>query len=150
MSEFKMLTNEEINSLIKDAKNGNEDAKNKLLQGNYPLIKSIVKRFLNRGVDYDDLYQLGSLGFVKAIYNFDTNFNVKFSTYAVPMIAGEIKRFLRDDGIIKVSRSIKSLALKINKYISECIKEGKSYTVCEISEKFNVDKEDVVYASLKY
>lgn len=84
---------------------------------NSPLIKSIIRRYINKGVDYDDLYQLGSMGFLKAIKNFDTSYNVKFSTYAVPMIAGEVKRFLRDDGYIKVSRTLKILSNKINQFI---------------------------------
>ena len=102
-NEFKPLTQEETNRLIKLAKTGENSAKERLLEGNFPLIKSVLKRYQNKGVTYDDLYQLGSMGFVKAINNFDEKFGVKFSTYAVPMIAGEIKRFLRDDGMIKVS-----------------------------------------------
>ena len=102
-----MLTNEETSILLEMAKNGDVSSKEKLIEENSPLIKSIVKRYKNKGVEYDDLYQLGSMGFVKAINNFSAEFGVKFSTYAVPMIAGEIKRFLRDDGNIKVSRSIK-------------------------------------------
>ena len=88
--------------LIKQAKNGDETSKNTLVIENAPLIKSVIKSYKNKGIEYDDLYQLGCLGFVKAIANFDESFGVKFSTYAVPMIAGEVKRFLRDNGIIKV------------------------------------------------
>lgn len=146
MSEFKLLTNEETELLLKEAKSGNEKAKEDLLLSNYPLIKSIVKRFLNRGVDYEDLYQLGCVGFIKAVNNFDLSYNVKFSTYAVPMIAGEIKRFLRDDGIIKVSRSIKSLVTKINTYIDQKRREGKIVSIEELACEFGVDKEEIVYA----
>ena len=114
-----MLTNEETFALVQQAKNGDDFAKEKLISMNSPLIKSIVKRYLNKGIDYDDLYQLGAMGFVKAINNYDSSFNVKFTTYAVPMIAGEIKRFLRDDGTIKVSRSIKHMAIEIKNFINE-------------------------------
>ena len=113
MEDFKPLTIEETQDLVKRAKKGSEEAKEKLLQGNFPLIKSIVKNYQNKGVDYDDLYQLGCVGFLKAIKNFDEKFEVKFTTYAVPMIAGEIKRFMRDDGNIKISRAIKTLWIKI-------------------------------------
>ena len=147
MGEFVFLTNEETAELLLRAQEGSEDAKHKLLEGNYPLIKSIVKRFLNKGIDYEDLYQLGCVGFLKAITNFNASFGVKFSTYAVPMIAGEIKRFLRDDGEIKISRSIKQLSIKINKYIEDCQKEGRqSPTTKELAEEFNADEQDVVMA----
>ena len=113
-----MLTNDETFVLLNQAKIGNDSAKEKLIQVNSPLIKSVVKRYLNKGVEYDDLYQLGAMGFVKAINNYDPSFNVKFTTYAVPMIAGEIKRFLRDDGAIKVSRSIKYMAIEIKNFMN--------------------------------
>ena len=100
-----MLSNEETLNLLSLAQAGDEFAKEKLIIENSPLIKSVIRRYKNKGVEDDDLYQLGSMGFIKAINNFSTEFNVKFSTYAVPMIAGEVKRFLRDDGSIKVSRS---------------------------------------------
>ena len=147
MEVYKPIDTNEINELIKLAKSGDADATEKLVQGNFPLIKSIVKGFLNKGVEYDDLYQLGCVGFLKAIKNFDNSVGVKFSTYAVPMIAGEIKRFLRDDGMIKVSRSIKTLAIKI-KALNEQIKsEGREpLHVDEIAKHFNVEVEDVVMA----
>ena len=119
MDSFVLLSAEQMRILVKSAKQGDELAKEKLIQGNYPLIKSVVKHYLNKGVDYDDLYQIGMLGFLKAIKNFDENFDVKFSTYAVPMINGEIKRFLRDDGIIKVSRAIKTLSIKVKRFVEE-------------------------------
>lgn len=147
MKEFVFLTPEETEQLIKKAQQGNDDAKTKLLDGNYPLIKSIVRRYLRRGIEYEDLYQLGCVGFVKAILNFKPDFGVKFSTYAVPMIAGEIKRFLRDDGEIKISRSIKQLSIKINKFIEEQKLAGcATPTTAEIAEKFGVDEQDVVLA----
>lgn len=147
MSEdFCLLTNEETESLLSLAQSGSEEAKERLINSNYPLIKSIVKRFIGRGVEYDDLYQLGCVGFVKAINNFDPKFAVKFSTYAVPMIAGEIKRFMRDDGMVKVSRSIKTLAIKISQWLDQERKKNNSPTIQEIAEKFEVEKEDVVFA----
>ena len=145
--EFKPLTIEETNELIKQAKNDDEVAKEKLIQGNFPLIKSIIKNYQNKGVEYDDLYQLGCVGFLKAINNFDEKFEVKFSTYAVPMIAGEIKRYLRDDGSIKVSRAIKALWLKIRSLIDERKKLGEAQpTIEEMAKLFEVDSADIVYA----
>ena len=102
---------------------------------------------MKKGIDYEDLYQLGCVGFLKAISNFDPKFNVKFSTYAVPMIAGEIKRFLRDDGEIKISRAIKQLSMKINKETERLSAMGKpAPTTKELAEMFNVDEADVVVA----
>lgn len=142
-----MLSNEETNELVSLAKNGDELAKEKLITVNSPLIKSVIKRYLNKGIEYDDLYQLGALGFVKAIKNYDSAYNVKFTTYAVPMIAGEIKRFLRDDGTVKVSRSIKHLSIQIKNFIVEYNQEhNKNPTLDEISKKFNMDKTDIVFA----
>ena len=142
-----MLSNEETNELVSLAKNGDELAKEKLITVNSPLIKSVIKRYLNKGIEYDDLYQLGALGFVKAIKNYDSAYNVKFTTYAVPMIAGEIKRFLRDDGTVKVSRSIKHLSIQIKNFIVEYNQEhNKDPTLDEISQKFNMDKTDIVFA----
>ena len=147
VEEFKPLTVEETNELVKNAKDGDELAKERLIQGNFPLIKSIVKNYQNKGVDYDDLYQIGCVGFLKAINNFEEKFEVKFSTYAVPMIAGEIKRFLRDDGSIKISRAIKSLWLKIRTYLDEIKKRGDEIpSVEDLAKKFEVDPADVVYA----
>lgn len=142
-----MLSNEETNELVSLAKNGDELAKEKLITVNSPLIKSVIKRYLNKGIEYDDLYQLGALGFVKAIKNYDSKYNVKFTTYAVPMVAGEIKRFLRDDGTVKVSRSIKHLSIQIKNFIVEYNQEhNKNPTLDEISKKFNMDKTDIVFA----
>lgn len=133
--------------LIKKAQNGDENAKSILLQNNYPLIKSIIKRYLNKGVDYDDLYQLGCVGFLKAINNFNVDFNVHFSTYVVPMVAGEVKRFLRDDGSIKVSRALKTLNYKINRYLSEYKNENNEPpTIEQIAKNFNVETSDVFLA----
>ncbi len=142
-----MLTNEQTSELINKAKTGDELAKEQLITLNSPLIKSVVKRYLNKGVEYDDLFQLGSLGFIKAINNYDPSFNVKFTTYAVPMIAGEIKRFLRDDGSVKVSRSIKHTAIQIKNFIFEYLKiHGTNPSLDEISKEFNMPISDVVFA----
>ena len=147
MEIYKPIDLNEINELIAKSKNGDAEATEKLVQGNFPLIKVIVKKYLNKGVDYDDLYQLGCVGFLKAIKNFDESVGVKFSTYAVPMIAGEIKRFLRDDGMIKVSRSIKSLAIKIRALNEQIKSEGKEpLHIDELAKHFGVDVEDVVIA----
>ena len=110
-NEYSYSSNSELLPL---AKAGDIEAMNRLIEINLPLVSSISKKFINRGYDYEDIFQIGSIGLVKAIKNFDVKFNVKFSTYAVPMIMGEIKRFLRDDGIIKVSRNVKNLARKIH------------------------------------
>ena len=135
-----MLNQEETLRLIILAKEGSNEAKEKLISENLPLIKSIVRRYKNKLIDYEDLLQLGTLGLIKAINNFNTDYGVKFSTYAVPMIAGEIKRFIRDDGAIKVSRSTKSQALEINKYIDDFrLMTGVSPTLDELHQKFNLE-----------
>ena len=147
MDEFKPLTIDETNELLRQAKNGEKQAKERLIQGNFPLIKSIIKNYQNKGVDYEDLYQIGCVGFLKAINNFNESFDVKFSTYAVPMIAGEIKRFLRDDGSIKVSRAIKALWLKIRAHLDELRKTSNSIpTIEDLAKKFEVDPADVIVA----
>ncbi len=133
-------------ALIKLAQQGDEEAKNQLINENYPLVKSVIKRYCNKGVDYDDLFQLGCVGFVKAINHFDDSFNVQFSTYAVPMIAGEVKRFLRDDGYIKVSRAIKLQSIKIKKFIDEQQSIGKQVDIETIAEHFGIDSQEVVFA----
>lgn len=132
--------------LISKAQDGNNEAKTELIEQNSPLIKSVIRRYRNKGVDYEDLYQLGCIGFLKAIRNFSDAFGVKFSTYAVPMIAGEVKRFLRDDGYIKVSRSVKSLASKINYYIEEYKnKNGDSPSIETIAEEFGIEAQEAVF-----
>lgn len=111
-----------------------------------PLVKSIVKRYIGKGVEYDDLYQLGCLGLVKAWNKFDPSYGVKFTTYAVPLIAGEIKRFLRDDGQIKVSRSVKGLYVKIKKFLALHQNDEKQPTVDELATEFGVTREEIIYA----
>ncbi len=142
-----MLTRDDTLRHIRQAKLGNQNSKEILISENVLLVKSIVYRFKNKGVDFDDLYQLGCMGLLKAVYNFDESFDVRFSTYAVPMIIGEIKRFLRDDGEIKVSRIIKYNSQKIAKFSEEYqLKHGKEPTINEISSGINVSKEDVILA----
>lgn len=133
--------------LIKRAKEGDNEALEYLTEMNLPLVSSISKKFLNRGYEYEDIFQIGSIGLVKAINNFDLSYNVKFSTYAVPMIMGEIKRFLRDDGMIKVSRNVKSLARKVH-YCREQLtnKLKRSPTIEELAEYAGVEKEEIVFA----
>ena len=141
-----MLDVDATNELIRKAKQGDAGAKEKLLVENNNLIKSIVRRYLGKGVEYDDLYQLAGMGLLKAINGFDESFGVRFSTYAVPMIAGEIKRFMRDDGSIKVSRAIKSCAKQINVFIEEySVIHGRQPTVKTIAEKFGMPESEVVF-----
>lgn len=142
-----MLTFDETLRHIRLAKSGDEKSKEILIKNNSLLIKSIVQRFLGKNVEYDDLFQLGSIGLLKAINNFDEKFGVKFSTYAVPMIIGEIKRYLRDDGEIKVSRIIKMQAREINKFAESYeIKHGKSPDIAAISAALKIPEEDVILA----
>lgn len=141
-----MLEVEETNRLIRLAKQGDAAAKETLLKENGNLIKSIVRRYLGKGVEYDDLSQLASMGLLKAINGFDESFGVRFSTYAVPMIAGEIKRFMRDDGSIKVSRAIKSCAKRINAFIEQySVNHGCQPTVKVIAEEFGMPESEVVF-----
>lgn len=142
-----MLSNEQLLDYIRKAKQGDEKAKEIIYSINSPLIKSIIKRFKNKGVEYEDLYQIASIGFLKAVKNFDESYNVKFSTYTVPMIIGEIKRYIRDNGAIKVSRSLKIVANKINRYIDDYLSEtGEQPSIKLLSKKFDISEEEVVMA----
>ena len=133
--------------LIEKARHGDKEARDKVITDNVPLVWSIVRRFSNRGQEPQDLFQIGTIGLIKAIDKFDSTFDVKFSTYAVPMITGEIKRFLRDDGMIKVSRSLKEMAGKIRNFQDSLSKElGRDPTVEEISKEMNIEVEDIVMA----
>lgn len=141
-----MLDQQTCNQLIREAKKGNNQAKERLLSENTNLIKSIVKRYLNKGVEYDDLFQLASMGLLKAITGFDESYNVRFSTYAVPMISGEIKRFMRDDGSIKVSRAIKAQAKQINAFVEAyTASNGVQPSIKIIAEKFGMPPSEVVF-----
>lgn len=129
------------------AQNGNSDKMQEILKKNNGLIWSIVKRFIGRGYETEDLYQIGCLGFIKAIQRFDLNYDVKISTYAVPYILGEIKRFLRDDGPIKVSRSVKELAIKIKEIQKDYLnKNGEEISVIELAKILKIPKEEVAVA----
>lgn len=142
-----MLDNAEILLLVEKAQKGDQQAKTVLIEENSPLIKSIIKRFKDKGIEYDDLYQLGCMGFLKAIKNFNATFGVKFSTYVVPMVIGEIKRFMRDDGAIKVSRALKTLNLQINKYIENYFgKNQRKPSLEEIAKHLQVDEQEVILA----
>lgn len=133
--------------LINKAKNGDKQAQTMLVEGNVGLVWSIVRRFQNRGYDTDDLYQIGCIGLIKAIKKFDESFEVRFSTYAVPMIIGEIKRFLRDDGIIKVSRSMKETSNKARVTKEIMSKElGREPTINEMAQRMDISSEDLVMA----
>lgn len=134
-------------ALIQSAKEGDKEAQEILVQNNIGLVWSVVKKFQNRGYESDDLFQIGCLGLMKAIQKFDSSFEVKFSTYAVPMIMGEIKRFLRDDGIIKVSRSLKETANKA-RGVKEMLQKslGREPTINEIAEKLKIEVEELVMA----
>lgn len=132
---------------IMEAQNGNEEEMTKLIQENNGLIWSIVKRFTGRGYEIEDIYQIGCIGFIKAIKRFNSEFEVKLSTYAVPYILGEIKRFLRDDGPIKLSRSIKELNVKIKELQKEYLnKKGKEITLQELAKELKVSKEEIAMA----
>ena len=133
--------------IIENAQNGSKDDMTKLIEDNNGLIWSIVRRFSGRGYDIEDLYQIGSIGFIKAIQRFDTSFEVRLSTYAVPYILGEIKRYIRDDGPIKVSRSIKELNIKILELQKEYFhKYGRDITLDEISKELRISKEEITMA----
>lgn len=135
---------DETMRLIEMAHEGDKEARDRLVTENMGLIWSIVRRFTGRGYDPEDLFQIGSIGLMKAIDKFDMSFDVKFSTYAVPMITGEIKRFLRDDGMIKVSRSIKEMGTRV-----KCVREalgftlGREPTIEEIAVELGASKEEV-------
>ena len=132
---------------IVEAQNGNSEVMQYLLEANTGLIWNIVKRFKDRGYEIEDLYQIGCMGFIKSIKRFDIKYDVRLSTYAVPYILGEIKRFIRDDGPIKVSRSIKELVYKIKNIEQEYMnKNGKEITISELSNILNIPVEDIAFA----
>ena len=134
-------------ALIQRAHQGDKEARDTIFKENVGLVWSIVKRFTNRGVDTEDLFQIGSIGLLKAVDNFNLEYDVKFSTYAVPMISGEIKRFLRDDGMLKVSRSMKEVSYRA--YLARDTMEkrlGREPTMMEISEELGITNEELVMA----
>lgn len=145
--EWSELSLEEVIEIIKKAQKGDKESENYIVTQNLGLVRSVVKRFINRGCEYDDLMQIGSIGLLKAIQKFDSSYNVKFSTYAIPMIIGEIKRFLRDDGMIKISRNLKEIAAKANVY-KELIEKnsGREPTISELAAELDITKEDLIMA----
>lgn len=146
-SQLKVLTEKECNELLKKTKEGDKKARERLIRGNLRLVLSVVQRFRNRDENLDDLFQVGCIGLIKACDNFDISLQVKFSTYAVPMIIGEIKRYLRDNTSIRVSRSLRDIA-----YHAMQVKEaltslnGKEPTPDEIAEKLNLEPKQVILA----
>ena len=136
---------DKVRELLQLTKEGNEEAREKLILDNVGLIWSVVRRFTNRGYESDDLFQVGSIGLMKAVDKFDLSYDVKFSTYAVPMITGEIRRFIRDDGMIKVSRTLKENAYKIMKAREMfCQTYQREATIDEISSITQIAREEIV------
>lgn len=142
------LKDNEVKLLIQQAQAGDKEARDLIINKNTRLVWSVVQRFLNRGYEADDLFQIGCIGLIKSVDKFDLSYDVKFSTYAVPMIIGEIQRFLRDDGTVKVSRSIKELGNKIRKVKDELTKRlGYEPTIQEIAQELDLPAEEIVFAS---
>jgi RNA polymerase sigma-G factor len=146
-SKLPVLTSAQKKELFVKIKNGDEEARNEFINGNLRLVLSVIQRFTGRGENVDDLFQIGCVGLIKAIDNFDLSQNVQFSTYAVPMIIGEIRRYLRDNNMIRVSRSIRDLAYKaLSVKESLTSKTGKEPTIIEIAKELGVEKEEIVMA----
>lgn len=146
-SKLPVLSSEEKNELLNKIKNGNEEARDIFINGNLRLVLSVIKRFYGRGENVDDLFQVGCIGLIKAMDNFDLSQNVQFSTYAVPMIIGEIRRYLRDNNPIRVSRSVRDLAYKTLAIKERMIKENqKEPTIEEIAKELGVDKEEIAFS----
>lgn len=146
-SKLPVLKNKEMRELFKEMQSGDYSARKKLVNGNLRLVLSVIQRFNNRGEYVDDLFQVGCIGLIKSIDNFDLGQNVKFSTYAVPMIIGEIRRYLRDNNPIRVSRSLRDIAYKALQMRDQLTNEhSREPTVQEISDKLDVPKEDIVFA----
>ncbi len=144
-SKLPVLTNKEKNELLAKIKNGDKAAREEFINGNLRLVLSVIQRFNGRGENVDDLFQVGCVGLIKAIDNFDISLNVQFSTYAVPMIIGEVRRHLRDNNPIRVSRSMRDLAYKALQVKEKLLAESqKEPTVEEIAKELNIDKEEVV------
>ena len=141
------LKDEEVKTLILQSQQGDQLARDEIIQKNMRLVWSVVQRFLNRGYEPDDLFQIGCIGLLKSVDKFDLSYNVKFSTYAVPMIIGEIQRFIRDDGTVKVSRSLKEMSNKIRRAKDELSKQfGRTPTITEISEYLEITPEEIIMA----
>ncbi|HHT51367.1 MAG TPA: RNA polymerase sporulation sigma factor SigG [Eubacteriaceae bacterium] len=146
-SKLPVLTNKEMRKLFDRIHKGDEKARETFIQGNLRLVLSVIQRFNNRGENLDDLFQVGCIGLIKAIDNFDLSQNVKFSTYAVPMIIGEIRRYLRDNNPIRVSRSLRDIAYKALQVKDQLIsKNTREPTISEISKELGISREEVVFA----
>ena len=146
-TKLPILSNEEKNKLLKEIKKGDLEAREKFINGNLRLVLSVVQRFSGRAESADDLFQIGCIGLIKAIDNFDINLNVQFSTYAVPMIIGEIRRYLRDNNSIRVSRSVKDLAYKSINFKNKFLKENnREPTLEEISKELEVEPEEISFS----
>lgn len=144
-AKLPVLSNEEKNELLIKIKSGDLDARETFIQGNLRLVLSVIQKFSSRGENSDDLFQVGCIGLIKAIDNFDINLNVQFSTYAVPMIIGEIRRYLRDNNMVRVSRSIRDLAYKALQAKEKLTKENqKEPSIEEIAKELEVEKEEIV------
>src|SRR5574342_976053 len=141
------LKDHEVKELIKKSQAGDQESRDLIVEKNMRLVWSVVQRFLNRGYDPDDLFQIGSIGLLKSADKFDLSYDVKFSPYAVPMIIGEIQRFIRDDGTVKVSRSLKETGNKIRKAKDELSKNlGRIPNVSELSEYLGLSPEEIILA----
>ena len=146
-SKLPILSKEEKEELLNKIKNGDDEARNKFINGNLRLVLSVIQRFYGRGENADDLFQIGCVGLIKAIDNFDISQNVQFSTYAVPMIIGEIRRYLRDNNSIRVSRSIRDLAYKVMQCKERLTKQnGKEPTIEEIAKSLDSTPEDIAFS----
>ncbi len=146
-SQLPVLTNGEMMGLFEEIHKGDQNARMTFIQGNLRLVLSVIKRFNNRGENLDDLFQVGCVGLIKAIDNFDLSHNVRFSTYAVPMIIGEIRRYLRDNNSVRVSRSLRDLAYKALKARDELVRKNtKEPTLMEISKELGMPSEEIVFA----
>jgi len=147
LPRFPLLKDKEMKELLRKAKDGDSYARDKLVNCNLKLVFNLVKRFQNRGYELEDLFQIGCIGLMKAIDKFDLGYDVKFSTYAVPMIVGEIRRFLRDDNPVKVSRSVKETAYKIQQTRELLTSRlGREPTIGEIAGELNLSREEIVNA----
>ena len=146
-AKLKTLKNEEMTELLRRSREGDREARDRLVEGNLRLVLSVIQRFLGRGENPDDLFQVGCIGLLKAVQNFDETKQVRFSTYGVPMIAGEIRRYLRDNSAIRVSRSVRDLAYRVLQCKEQLILElGRDPTMGEIAERLEIPEADVVGA----
>lgn len=146
-SKLPILSNEEKKELFIKIKNGDEEARQKFINGNLRLVLSVIQKFLGRSDSADDLFQVGCIGLIKAIDNFDMDLGVQFSTYAVPMVLGEVRRYLRDNNSIRVSRSTRDLAYKVIQYKDEFLrKNGKEATIAEIAKALETTAEEVAFS----